>query len=115
MKKIEFVNYSLDNSLLIILEDELPHVDDWQHTLEGLIVDGYKVSNRYDVDREGYSVYVTGTPNTPNDGKCLSAWGASLGRCYQKLHLIIETICSKGSWDNISETSEKIVREALGK
>lgn len=113
MKQVTFINYRLDASLLIICEDDLMHVDDWPEFHIELLNEGYKVSARYNIEQSSFSLYVTGTDKTPNEGLCLNAWHSSLTECYRRMQLMHVVIGKRKSWKTLEVEADEMVRRAL--
>ncbi|AXH79336.1 MAG: hypothetical protein [Circular genetic element sp.] len=113
MRKISFVNVTLDVATEIILEDSLLHEEDALDWLMGLPEKGYKVSMSYNEERNSFIASMTGGPGTKNDGLCTTQWGKSVASCARKLHLVHEVICRGDNWGVADGLIADILRDAL--
>ena len=115
MKKTTFVNVSLSAMQRVRWEEFAIHLDDWPYLLHEAALMGLKVSFKYDVEREGWGVYITDLlKGSVNEGCTLSCWGGSLENAVQDVSIYFNFGRDQGvAWSKVKDAFLKEEREDI--
>jgi len=115
--KTQFINVSISGMQRVRYADILPHPDDYLLYVEELVLAGFKVSLRFDVDSNSASAYITDLQSdSDNLRPTLSTWGKSLQQCVCDLALVIayanlNELDWVSTWDKLKDESAMDVQE----